>query len=360
MYFGVGKLSEKGKLMLVWPPKVSLGLGTMHWGTTPLDQAIAGKIISDDELLLIRNRAAEVGVTFIDTAEGYGGGSSEKRLRKLKFDQEGFLIATKFIPTYWRWTPQAVVRALRASNRRLGVDCCDLGFIHSPIHPRSPEVWLKGFAQAHRHNLVKAVGLSNFNAKQVHSAARLAKEEGVPLLVNQIQFNLLVAASSALKETVQACQENGLSVVGYSVLGQGLLTEGLTDQRWKKSVLAKRLKITREELEPLREGLSKIAQKHHCHMSQVCLAWAHAKQVIPLVGTRSLAQWEDSLAGLSIVLNPEEIQTLDSLALDRSTFERTRGQRLLILGFLSLLMTAYKVSRVFRSSSGASSGRIKG
>ena len=335
--------------MFTWPPKVSLGLGTMHWGTTPLDKVIAGKIISDEELLLIQKRAVSAGVTFLDTAEGYGGGSSERRLGRLRFDQAGFFIATKFIPTYWRWTPQAVVRAIRASNRRLGIESCDLGFVHSPIHPRSPAVWIKGFARAYQSNLVKAVGLSNFNAEQVRQAARLANEEGVPLVANQIQFNLLVAASSSLKETIQACYENGLVVVGYSVLGQGLLTDGLTKERWEKSVLAKRLNLSRDELTPLRDLISKIAQNRNCRMSQVCLAWARAHQVVPLVGTRSLSQWEDSLDGLSVTLTHEETLELDSLALNRSTFDRPRSQRLLILGFLSLLMTAYKVSSVFRS-----------
>ncbi|NNM53735.1 MAG: hypothetical protein HKM05_03320 [Spirochaetales bacterium] len=335
--------------MFTWPPKVSLGLGTMHWGTTPLDKVIAGKIITDEEISLIQNRAASAGVTFIDTAEGYGGGSSERRLGRLRFSQSGFLIATKFIPTYWRWTPQAVVRAIRASNRRLGIESCDLGFVHSPIHPRSPDVWIKGFARAHEAKLIKAVGLSNFNAEQVRQAAQVAKEEGVPLVANQIQFNLLVAASTSLKETVQACHENGLTVVGYSVLGQGLLTDGLTERRWDKSVLAKRLKLSREELTPLRNTILKIAQNRNCRMSQVCLAWARAHHVVPLVGTRSLSQWEDSLDGLGVTLTQDETQELDSLALGRSTFDRARSQRLLILGFLSLLMTAYKVSSVFRA-----------
>ena len=130
--------------------EVPLGIGTMFWGDTPLDERMAGRIIPDATLTRIREIAVGRGVTFFDTAEGYGFGSSETRLARLGFTGPGTIVATKFLPTLWRWTPQSFVRATRASTRRLGVGRCPVSFIHSPIPPRSPSMWIRGAARAAR------------------------------------------------------------------------------------------------------------------------------------------------------------------------------------------------------------------
>jgi aryl-alcohol dehydrogenase-like predicted oxidoreductase len=315
----------------------------MHWGETPLDRVIAGRVLPDEVVEAIRDRSRLAGVTLIDTAEGYGGGSSERRIGRLRF-ADGHLLATKFLPTYWRWTPGAVVRSQRASNRRLGVETCDVGFIHSPIHFRSPEVWVKGFARARRRGLVRALGLSNFSADQVWSAVRIAAAEGIPVVANQIQYSLLVAASPALQETVAASRECGLTVLGYGVLGQGLLTDGLTQERFEGNLVARRLGLSWDLLTPVRTVLSEVAAKRGRPMSHIGLAWARAHGVVPLVGTRSVAQLEDSLGALDLSLAPDEVEALDGCALGLSTFERPRWQRLLALALVSALMLGYKAS----------------
>ena len=119
----------------------------MMWGTTALDRRINGYLIPDATLRRIRDEAARAGVTFFDTAEGYGGGTSEIRLRQLGIPRAGGVVATKFLPTLWRWTEASFIRALRASNTRLGVTCCDVYFVHTPIHPRSPDVWVRAAAR---------------------------------------------------------------------------------------------------------------------------------------------------------------------------------------------------------------------
>ncbi len=156
--------------------KVPLGIGTMFWGDTTLDKRMAGRIIPDETLARIREITRNNGVTFFDTAEGYGVGSSEVRLNRLGFADGSNLVATKFLPTLWRWTPAAFVRATEGSNKRLGVPTCALSFIHSPVHPRSPQVWIRGAAQAVRRGTLQSLGLSNFNAEQV----RLAAKRGSP------------------------------------------------------------------------------------------------------------------------------------------------------------------------------------
>lgn len=324
--------------------KVPLGLGTMYWGDTPLDGAIAGRILTDEAVKAIRHRALAAGVTLVDTAEGYGGGTSEARIGRLGFAQAGALVATKFLPTFWRWTPGAVVRTLKASNQRLGIGRCDLLFIHSPVHFRDPAVWIRGAARAHRSGRLAALGLSNFNAEQVRQAARVAAEEGIPLVANQIMYSLLTHRSPAFQEAVQASREAGLTLVGYSILGQGLLTPSLTPERLGRHHLGRRLGLTWDQLTPLREALQTVADRHQRPVSQVCLRWALEQDVVALVGTRSVAQLDDTLGALDFRLSTDEVAALNDLALDYSTFDRAPWKRLVFLGFLSVLMTAYRVS----------------
>ena len=248
--------------------KMPLGIGTMFWGDTRLDEWMAGRIISDKTLLKIREMARERGVIFFDTAEGYGVGSSEARLGRVGFTASDNLVATKFLPTLWRWTSGAFVRAMRDSNRRLGTQQCALSFIHSPVHPRSPRVWIRGAARAMREGTLQALGVSNFNAEQVRAAWKVAREEGVPLVANQLMFSLLVYHSAELRETVAACRELGLAVVGYGGLGQGLLTGRLTPERLAKNRLARRMNLSVEALALLREAIGTVAKRHQKSMAR--------------------------------------------------------------------------------------------
>jgi len=322
----------------------------MYWGDTPLEKVIAGRILSDETLVAIRQRSLDAGVTLIDTAEGYGGGTSEARIGRLGFSRSGHLVATKFLPTYGRWTSGAFVRSQEASNRRLGVETCALSFIHSPVHLRNPEVWIRGAAEAHRRGLLQALGLSNFNAEQTRRAARVARDEGIPLVASQMMFNLLVHRSSALQEAVQACREAGLTVLGYSVLGQGLLIQGFTEEKLESHRLARRLEVPWSRLEPLRATLRRLSLSHQRTMSQVCLQWAVGHDVVPLVGTRSVEQLEDTLGALSFRLTPEEGRELDDLALSESTFDRAPWKRLVFLAVLSGLVASYRVSALWSRS----------
>ncbi|WP_455381286.1 aldo/keto reductase [Salinispira pacifica] len=328
--------------------KVPIGIGTMFWGDSTLDEKMAGRIIPDEVLLAIRDRARDRGVTFFDTAEGYGVGSSEARLGRLDFTAPGALVATKFLPTLWRWRPSSYLRATEASNRRLGIDQCPLSFIHSPIHPRSPKVWIRGAAMAVRAGKLKAVGVSNFNAEQVRAAWKAAREEGLPLVANQLMFSLLVYRSSQLRETVEACRELDVAVVGYGGLGQGLLAANLTADRMAKNRMAHRMRLSMEDLAPLRDTIEEVARTHGRSMSQVCLQWVRSKGVVPLVGTRTVEQLDDTLGALEFTLSADEIAKLDEHSLGSSTFDRPMWRRALFLGFLSLLVAGVKLTRAVR------------
>ena len=392
-----------------------LGVGTMFWGNTWLDQFVnpGHLVLSIAQLAAIVRRAVDSGVTFFDTAEGYGGGTSEERLREAidaaeataagamdtTNSREGspqpetaivgaavtsalpdrrrrplrdqLLVASKFLPTLWRWTQQSLLRACQRTNVRLGLGTCLLYFIHSPVHPLPLEWWVRACCVAYRLGLIRSLGLSNCDADQVRRAHRVTSREGVPLVANQLMFNLLVFRSPALQRTIDVCRELGLTVVGYASVGQGLLCErkafpspfvidlnshnipdvarddgsSLSRAEMNNVRLMRMTGATVDEVNRLRSVVHRVAVKHGCTMQQVAIRWSVQKGVVPLVGMRRVEHLDEALHAVTKVrLDDADVSELDAAALGRHTFEKPRWRRSLFVIFISLLMAAYKVS----------------
>lgn len=152
-----------------------IGIGTMQWGDSWLDKAFVNKgggtPTSQEVDAIFEIVMEKLKVNFFDTAEGYGGGSGERRigdvLRRHPGLVENAVIATKFLPTLWRWTTNSLLVAVRESNKRLGISSCPLYFIHTPVHPMPLEHWVRACCVAQERGYIKAIGLSNCNASQV-------------------------------------------------------------------------------------------------------------------------------------------------------------------------------------------------
>jgi aryl-alcohol dehydrogenase-like predicted oxidoreductase len=333
--------------------QVPLGIGTMMWGNSPLDPYISGYVLPDETLRAIVGAAAAGGVTFFDSAEGYGGGTSEAQLAhavRLANGTGQLMLATKFLPTLWRWTEESFIHALECSNERLGISCCPVYFIHSPIHPLPLEVWIRAASKAIRQGKMKSLGLSNFRADQVLRAVAEAKRLGnVPVVANQIMCNLLVINSRELQRTLAVCQEHGITVIAYSPVGQGLLCDGLTREKAAATRLMRITGVTHSDLDRVRSVISSVATANGKKMSQVAINYLICKGLVPLVGARRVEHVEDALGGaVGWRLLPGDVQRLDNVALDRHTFEKPRWRRGLFISFISLLMVAYRVSMMGR------------
>ncbi|KAI9002082.1 aldo/keto reductase [Hyaloraphidium curvatum] len=334
---------------------VPLGVGTMMWGDTPLDARIAG-ILDASVLDSLVAEATAANITLFDTAEGYGGGTSEKRLgdavaRASKVPAASLLLSTKFLPTLWRWTPWAVARAARGSCERLGIKQCPLYFIHSPVHPMPVEVWIRGVSLAVEEGTVRDLGLSNFNARQVERAVAEAKRLGnVRIAANQLMCNLLVSNSPELKETIRVCREHGIAVVAYSPLGQGLLCDGLTEEKAANTRLLTMTGLTYPDLANLRGVVAEIAAAHGKKMAHVALRYLIQQGHVPLVGMRRIEHLREALGAVGWELTADEMARLDAAALGRHTFEKPRWRRSLFVVFISLLMVAYKASSLWAAA----------
>lgn len=145
--------------------QVPLAIGTLQWGTTWIDDKLVNSkgVITDEVCTDIIDILNDAGVTLYDTAEGYGGGTSEKRLGRL-LDPRRHVFMTKFLPAPWRGFFADLERAVRGSCQRLQVDCIDIYLLHSPVHWRPIEYWVEACARCRRKGLIKAMGLSNWYA----------------------------------------------------------------------------------------------------------------------------------------------------------------------------------------------------
>ena len=328
-----------------------LGIGTMQWGKTWLDQKLNRGNLDDQLCASICREFTEVhGVQFFDTAEGYGGGTSEERLKDVLIPGEKqshgapHVIGTKFLPTLARWTHGSFARALRGSCQRLGVDAIDIYFIHTPIHPLPLEHWVRAACVETKAGRIREIGISNCNAQQVRRACAEAQKHGLRIAANQIMFNLLCFQSPELQETLRACRENQVQIIAYAPIGQGLLTEALTDEKFSKIRLARMTRLVMDELQDLRSVIKSLADKYGKSMAQICLNWTICHGAIPLVGTRSMQQAQDTAGCLGWRLSAEDVAELDRNALKRSTLSKPRWKRVIFVTFITLLVFGYQVN----------------
>ena len=189
--------------------------------------------------------------------------------------------------------------------------------------------------------LIKHLGISNFNAELTRRADTVAKKNGKNIECNQIMLNLLVWNSEKHRETVQACRELGIQIVAYSPIGQGLLTDGLTREKFTTIRAVKMTGVKYDDLAPLRQEIQRLSEKHGRTMTQVAINWVRGHGAIPLIGVRSVKQLEDAEGSLEWVLPIGEISKLDDLSLGLSLFERSLYRRFMFVIFISLLQLAY-------------------
>ncbi|MGA2489910.1 MAG: aldo/keto reductase, partial [Anaerolineales bacterium] len=205
-----------------------MGLGAWAWGDRFLWQY--GHGYTDDDIAGAFQTSLAAGVNLIDTAEIYGSGRSEHLLgRLIKNTEQPVVVATKFFPMPYRFTKNSVLRALRGSLERLGLERVYLYQLHwpSPVVPN--ETYLEGLAMAVQAGLTRTAGVSNYNIKQMLEAKNILSKHGIPLASNQMEYHLLdrKAERSGL---LDRCKKEGVRLIAYSPLAQGLLTGKYTTE----------------------------------------------------------------------------------------------------------------------------------
>jgi aryl-alcohol dehydrogenase-like predicted oxidoreductase len=298
-----------------------LALGTMTWGRdTDEDDAAA-------QLVAFR----DAGGTLVDTADVYAEGRSEEILGRLLADvvpRQELLVATKAVsPTgsgpMGRGASRGhLLSALDASLRRLGVDYVDLWQLHVWDWLTPWEETLAAVDAAVSSGRVRYVGVSNYGGWQLGLAAgwQRAVPGRVPIAANQVEYSLL--QRDVEREVVPAARELEIGLLPWSPLGRGVLTgkyrngppadsRGVSEhfRRFVAPYLDERSAAIVDAVLTAADGLgvSPVA---------VALAWVRDRPgvVAPIVGARTAAQLQASLAAESVTLPPEIRAALDDVS----------------------------------------------
>jgi aryl-alcohol dehydrogenase-like predicted oxidoreductase len=297
-----------------------LGVGTWAWG----DKGTWGMGGYDQSLTESTIREAwdssiAAGVVLFDTAEVYGRGESERIIGRLLAAEPAarsqVVLATKFMPSPWKVNVRAaLLSAARSSRERLGVDVIDLYQIHGPISLRSHEALAEALAAAHAEGIVRAVGVSNYSAKETRSIDAALRKRGLRLASNQIEFSLLRAMPLRVG-LISTCRELGVVPLAYSPIGQGRLTG-------KYSVANPPPKGRSFSAHPMAEVdaivalLRRIGEAHGDRTpSQVALAWLMAQGAVPIPGAKNGDQARQNAGALEWRLTAEELELLTQASL---------------------------------------------
>jgi aryl-alcohol dehydrogenase-like predicted oxidoreductase len=293
-----------------------IGLGTWQFGSIEWGY---GETYARDTAPALVQRARELGITMLDTAEMYGFGRSERIIgatlaaAAAETPRDGLIVATKFMPI----APARPVVAWQAagSRRRLGVEALDLYYVHWPnplVAPGRPTQALRPLIDSGR---ILRVGVSNHSLERWRAAERAL---GAPVLANQVRFSL--ASPGPATDLVPYATEASRLIVAYSPLGQGLLAARSTNGEAPRprGIRARDPRFSaagRARLAPIVGALNEIATAHGATPAQVALAWViHHPNTVAIPGARTVAQLEENAAAADLELTAEEVERLSALA----------------------------------------------
>jgi aryl-alcohol dehydrogenase-like predicted oxidoreductase len=276
------------------------------------------------------DRAVDLGVTMIDTADAYGVDGSNEMLvgRAIRSRRDGLVVATKWgiVPRSEHanrvratfdneiWIdarPERARAAAEASIRRLGVEALDLWYLHFPDPGRPIEDTVGAMAKLVDSGEVRHLGLSNVTAEQLRSAHAVH-----PIAAVQVEYSLWTRDPES--ELLPTARELGVGIVAWGPLGNGFLARSITaleegDFRHNAPRFkADNLRRNRDRFAPLRA----LAEEIGITPAQLALAWLlhQGGDVVPIPGTRNLEHLASNLAAADVRLDAETLARIEEAA----------------------------------------------
>jgi aryl-alcohol dehydrogenase-like predicted oxidoreductase len=289
-----------------------------------------GGQVADKAAKAVIRRAFDLGVNFFDTADVYENGRAETVVgAALKgLPRKDFVLATKCFfpmaegPNDRGLSRKHIYESCNASLQRLGVDYVDLYQCHRYDESVPLEETLRALEDLVRWGKTLYVGVSSWSAAQIADAARLAEARGyAPLVSNQPVYNII--NHDVEREVMARCAAEGLGLVVYSPLAQGVLTGKYKPgqkpprgtrasdneaNRFMRSMLNDQLLAKVAKLEPLAKGLG-------ISMAQLALAWCLRRPEVSsvIVGATRPGQIEENVAASGVQLPAEVVAEIEKL-----------------------------------------------
>jgi L-glyceraldehyde 3-phosphate reductase len=304
-------------------PAISLGLWNNFGDDKPLEVQRA-----------IVRRAFDLGITHLDLANNYGPppGAAELNFGKLMRQdlrpyRDELVISSKAGYDMWpgpygEWgSRKYVLASLDQSLDRMGLDYVDIFYSHR-FDPKTPlEETMGALDTAVRSGRALYAGISSYSADRTKEAVEIMSRLGTPLLIHQPSYSLLNRWIEP--EVLDVCGRDGLGIIAFSPLGQGMLTDrylgGIPeDSRAAQDHFLKQDFINEENMARVR-GLNEIAQRRGQALAQMALAWVlrDPRVTSALIGASSVKQLETNVAALdNLEFSDEELAEIDSHAVD--------------------------------------------
>ncbi|KIW85671.1 hypothetical protein Z517_01063 [Fonsecaea pedrosoi CBS 271.37] len=297
--------------LIVWGAWSWGDTSTFHW--------------SDDELPSLRQAwqaCLEKGMTFVDTAQVYGSGRSERILGDLVnnhscgVDRSQIIVQTKWLPDIVDagmniiHPVDAPVKQLKKTLERMNLDYIDCYLVYGPAHVSSIKQAAKGMAKCVEEGMTKTVGVANYSVEDMLAMQDALAEYGIPLATNQCEYSVL-RRMPEIEGMLEACKQHGIVFQSYSALAKGRLSGKHT----QGNPPAKEYRFSSykmEHLEPALRVVRRLAAKYNVSVTAVGMNWNICKGAIPVVGIRRESQATDDMQALGWRLSREEMAELDS------------------------------------------------
>ena len=293
----------------------AIGLGCMGMSQsygTPDDQESTATI----------HHAIDRGITMLDTADMYGGGTNEELVgRAIAKRRNEVIVATKFGNMRQpdgrflgvNGKPEYVQAACEASLDRLKISTIDLFYLHRVDTSVPIEETVGAMARLIEQGKVRYLGLSEAGAKTIRRA-----HATYPIAALQSEYSIWTRDPEG--EILSACRELGIGLVPYSPLGRGILTGQVKSAdfgpkdfrrispRFQGENFNKNLELV--------QRIEKIAAEKNCTPAQLALAWVlvQGDDIVPIPGTKRRTYLDQNLGALDVKLTPADLKRIDELA----------------------------------------------
>jgi aryl-alcohol dehydrogenase-like predicted oxidoreductase len=275
------------------------------------------------ESLATVDRALELGINFLDTADIYGTGANEELVgRAIRGRRDHFVLATKFglvpgedmLNRAVNGRPEYVRTACERSLKRLGIDTIDVYYQHR-VDPAVPiEDTVGAMADLVRAGKVRWLGLSEASAETIRRAHTVH-----PITALQTEYSLW--SREPEENILTTVRELGIGFVAYSPLGRGFLSGEIKHEKdlaaddWRRTNPRFQGENFKRNLDLVRH-VETIAREKGCAPAQLALAWvlAQGDDIVPIPGTKRRKYLEQNAAAAQINLTPADLQQLDRAA----------------------------------------------